>query len=361
MLDTYKKFWLFLESIICRNFKITPRSVLFPVIWITNKCNLKCKICDQWKINPELFLKELSTKEWFSFVDSAKRLNAIIIVITGGEPFLRPDLLEIVKYIKNKKIASHICTNGTFLDEVTVNKLKEIKPDSISVSLDSYSADIHNTIRGADCFEKVVKGIKLLKAYAPTIRIGINCVVSKKNFRDLYKMIPFAESLKIDQIKIDPIHTNLKHRNKSLASFNGFIFQEDDTQELQSEIDKYIRMALRSKLLTNSVTFLKGIGNLYKNRYLRLPCSAGYMSCAVDPLGRVSPCDDFEGKDSLRDKPLEEIWKSQSFNQLRQRVQNCAFKCWDSTHAEINIRCSPKIFFQELSQIFKELKYYSYK
>ncbi|MBP7089140.1 MAG: radical SAM protein [Candidatus Omnitrophica bacterium] len=361
MLDIYKKSLLFLEGIICRNLKIAPRSILFPIVWITNKCNLKCKICDQWKVNAELFSKELSTEEWFSFIDSAKRLNAAVIVITGGEPFLRPDLFEIIKYIKKNKISSHICTNGTFLDKVTVNKLKEAKPDSISVSLDSYSADIHNLLRGVDCFEKVIQGIKLLKTYEPKIKVGINCAVSKKNFRDLYKMVPFAESLGVDQIKIDLIHTNLRHRNKSLDSFAEFIFQENDASELKSEIDKYIHTALRSKLLTNSATFLKGIGNSSKNYCLRYSCSAGYLSCAVDPLGRVSPCDDFEGQDSLRNKPLEEIWKSPSFNALRLKVQNCTLKCWDSTHAEVNIRSSFRGFLQEFRHILRELRYYSYK
>jgi len=357
MLDTLKKTVFLTEVKLCRKIKIPPRSIPFPVVWITNMCNLRCKICNQWKTDPKLFSQELSTDEWCTFVDSAKRLRAAAIVITGGEPFLRTDLFEILGYIQKRGLAYHICTNGTLLDEERVGKLKSLKPTSISVSLDSYSAEIHNMMRGVDCFNRVIEGVKLLKRSIPKTKVGINCVISKKNFYNMYKMIPFAEELKVDQIKIDLIHTNLKHRSLNAIDFDDFIFKTDDIEELNNEVDKYINAAVNTRLLTNSFTFLKGIKDLYNRRY-NFPCYAGYASCAVDALGKVSPCDNFEGNDNLRNKPLDDIWKSDSFGELRRKVHHCLSGCWDSTHAEINIRYCPKYFLKELHNISKEFKYY---
>jgi len=355
------KFLYFLDVKKCRRLKISPKSILFPVIWITNRCNLRCKMCDQWKTDPKIISKELTTKEWYSFVDSAYRMHVAVIVITGGEPFLREDIFDILRYIYKKGIACHVCTNGSLLDENTIDKLRDLKLDSISISLDSDREEIHNEMRGIDCFDKVVKGIKLLRHSIQEIKIGINCVITKRNFHDLYRIVPFVENLGVHQIKFDPIHTNLMHRRKNPYSFGNLFFTKEDIPELRHEINKLIYAVSRTKLLTTSSIFIKEIPNLYRNHSNKLPCYAGYISCAVDALGWVSPCDNFDGEENLRDKSLEEIWKSSSFQRLRQNVYNCNSCCWDTTHAELNIRCSAREFFKEFGQILKETNFYFIK
>ena len=172
------------------------------------------------------------------------------------------------------------------------------------------------------------------------------------------RMISFAENLGVNQIKFAPIHTNLSHRYKELSSFGDLLFTKSDLPELRFEIDRLIRAASQTKLLTTSLSFMEGIPNLYDTQHCRLPCYAGYISCAVNALGWVSPCEDIEGNENLRDKSLEEIWNSLSFQQLRQKVHNCTSKCWDTTHTELNIRCSRWWFMREFGQILKEIHLY---
>jgi MoaA/NifB/PqqE/SkfB family radical SAM enzyme len=315
-------------------------------------------MCDQWKVNPELFLKELSTEEWFRFVDSASRMHAAVIVITGGEALLREDLFDIIQYIRSKSMACHVCSNGTLLNKFMVDKLRESKLNSISVSVDSCFAQIHNKLRGADCFNRVVEGIKLLKRHAPGIKVGINCVITKINFSGLHQIIPFAESLGVDQIKFDIIHTNLRHKQKPLASFEGLVFEGKDMESLKSELVNLKRAVSQTKLLTNSDTFINGMLCPDKEKLIRLPCYAGYISCAIDEFGWVSACDNLDGKMNLKDRPLEQIWGSESFQKLRQSVKNCKSKCWDTSHAELNIRCSNLGFLKELSRIYQETRFY---
>lgn len=353
-----KNIQYFIEVKRCRQQKVPPSGILFPIVWITNKCNLRCKMCDQWKTDPVLISQELSTQEWYSFVDSASRMHAVVIVITGGEPFLRKDIFGIIKFIRKKRISCHLCTNGTLLNKNTVDKLKDSGLNSISISLDSNCAEIHNEIRGVDCFDNVIGGIKLLKRMMPEIKIGINYVISKQNFRNMHQMIPFAEKLGVNQIKFGPIHTNLMHRKKSFSSFRNFLFVENDLPELRLEVDKLIYAASQTKLLTTSSTFMKAILNLYKNHPHRLRCYAGYISCAIDALGKVSPCDNFDGNENLRNKPLEEIWRSSSFQHLRNQVHDCASKCWDTTHTELNIRSSVWGFIREFNQTLKDMRFY---
>ena len=358
LVSQVKNLLYFLELKRCRKQNAIPGSILFPVIWITSRCNLRCKMCDQWKTSPELSLKELSMKEWFMFIDSASRMHAAVIVITGGEALLREDLFDIIKYIRSKRMACHVCSNGTLLNKSMVEKLRESKLNSISISLDSYSAEIHNKLRGIDCFNRVIEGIKLLKQHAPGIRVGINCVITKMNFRGLYHIVPYAESLGVDQIKFDTIHTNLRHKQKPYASFDGLVFEEGDIECLKLELVNLKRAISKTKLLTNSSTFINGMLRIEKEKVIGLPCYAGYVSCAIDAFGWVSVCDNLDGYENLKDRPLEKIWSSESFQKLRQSVKNCKSKCWDTSHAELNIRCSNLGFLKELSRIYKEMRFY---
>ena len=330
----------FIETRKCRRLGSVPPSILFPVVWVTNRCNLRCKMCNQWKIAAGAPAEELSSREWYSFVDSAKHMHAAVIAVTGGEPLLREDIFDIIKYIRKNQISCHLCTNGTLLNELNVLRLKESKINSISVSLDSDCAQIHNRMRGIDCFDAVVRGIKLLRSTIPGLKIGINQVVTKINFRNMDRMIPFAESLKVDQIKFDRVHVNLMHRHRPLTDSDSLVFNKDDLPDLQREIAKLINAVSKTRLLTSSLTFMEGMADLCSAKMPRLDCYAGYISCAVDAFGRVSPCDDFDGEESLREKNLETIWQSASFQKLRQRVHSCNSSCWDTTHAELNIRCS---------------------
>lgn len=342
----------------CRRRGTPPNSILFLTLWVTNKCNQRCKMCDFWKTDPATFSQELSTEEWYSVIDSAVKMHTRIIVITGGEPFLRSDIFQILGQIREKGMACHLCTNGTLLNRSTIEKLKHSAPTSMTISLDSDQAQIYNELRGVDCFNTVVEGIRLLKKSIPNVKIGINHLICKRNFRDMERMILFAKSLGVDQIKFEPIHTNLQHRHKPLETFEDLLFSKNDLPELQAVIRRAFRAASRAKLHTISSTFAKGISHLYDGERPKWLCYAGYISCAIDPFGMVSPCRDINGLENIRNKPLEEIWSSPSFQQLRQRVDNCTSTCWDTLNAELAIRCSGHGLLREFSQILKEFRYY---
>ncbi|MCK4917243.1 MAG: radical SAM protein [Candidatus Omnitrophica bacterium] len=342
----------------CRWKQIFSKNILFPIIWVTRRCNLRCRMCQQWQTSSEILHEELTTKEWYSFIDAAYKLKAAVIIITGGEPLLRSDIFDIIRYIRIYGISVHLCTNGTLINEDIIKGLRFSGVNSISVSIDSYLSDIHNQMRGVECYDKVMEGIKLMKKSLPGIKIGINTLITKRNFRNIYKMVAFAEELKVDQIKFSPIHTNLKHKNNNQDCFKELIFKDEDLFELSYEVKKLIKAISLSRLLSNSLEFLNGLSFLYNSDYQRVPCFAGYISCSVDSLGWVSPCEDIEGNENLRDKSLENILKSKAFNELRKKVHQCTSKCWDTTHTEINIRCSTQGFIRQFCQILKESFFY---
>lgn len=348
----------FIEVKKCRYLKKCPTSLLFLLLWVTNRCNLQCKMCGQWKAEGEDISQELSTRQWCDIIDSAVKMKTAVISITGGEPFLREDIFEIIDYIKKRKIASHICTNGTMFNEDVIKRLKKSPPNSISISLDSDKAEIHNDLRGVDCFDTVVRGINLLKRNIPESNIGINYLITRRNFYNMDRMVFFAEKLGVNQIKFAPLHSNLMYKCKRLSGFDSLFFTKQQLSEVQSEIYKLIRALSKTKLYTNSRSFLKGLFNLHTGQYEKINCYAGYVSCAVSPLGRVSPCYGIEGIESVRNKLLPQIWQSDGFGQLRKQAGICGSNCWDTTNTELNIRCSTKGFIRDFFQILKDIRFY---
>lgn len=353
----FKDYISFLHIKSCRKRQSAPSRVLFPVLWLTNRCNLRCVMCDQWKCSPENFDKELSSERWCGLIDELADMKASVIAITGGEALLRGDIFSIIEHIRKRGMSSHLCSNGTLLSRDVVVALRESGLTSVSISLDSDSADIHNSLRGVDCFDRVIEGIKILRAEAPEIRIGINCVISKKNLRGLRRIVRFVKKLGVMLIKFDPIHTNLMHRVKPRESFDGLLLDTEDVPALINEIEHIRTIAAQEGVTTNSERFFNGMTSTVEGHCPTMPCYAGYISCAVDAMGRVSVCDDFDGCESIRDKSFRQIWMGAAMDEQRRKIANCP-GCWDTTHAEINLRCLRPWSIANLKQISRDLKFY---
>ena len=189
------------------------------------------------------------------------------------------------------------------------------------------------------------------------MRVGINFLVTGGNFRAMSDMVPLAEGLGVHQLKLGPIHTNLQHRKKPLEEFGNLLFSEDDIDALTLKLEKARRRLARSPLRTSSGPFLAGIPDLYR-RSRRFRCFAGYAVCTVNAFGIASPCADMEGSVSVRERPLEEIWRSPEYQELRERVHRCAQPCWDTTYAELSLRLSLRGLLAEFLHTWRDVDFY---
>jgi MoaA/NifB/PqqE/SkfB family radical SAM enzyme len=339
--------------------RITPHYIPIILLFITYRCNLRCRTCGVCLLEEEVrSTPELTLDEWKAVIRSAVRMRTIIIVISGGEPLLRPDvLIDLLQYTCDQGISVHLCTNGVLIDKDYAVRIGKTGVHTISVSLESPEPEIHERIRGPGTFERALNGIRLLRQFAPSVRIGINHVITAENFRCMADMVPFAESLGVHQIKFAPIHTNLLHKRKGISQYGSLVFEPKDIEELQVELIR-LRAALgRSRLLTTSPMFLAKIADLYSDPP-RFRCFAGYAATAIDPVGMVSPCSDMNGVACVRDKPLEEIWRSPEFREARNHVRHCNSPCWDTANAELSIRLRFSSLVGDLVQTWKDMGFY---
>jgi AdoMet-dependent heme synthase len=270
---------------------------------------------------------------------------------------LRADVYDIIRYARDRDIGVHLCTNGVLLDSERVGRLRESGVNAISISVESPEPDEHELLRGTGTFAPAVEGIRRLRKEAPLIRVGINFLITTLNYRSMKAMLPFAQSLDVQQIKFAPIHTNLLHRRKRLEHYGNLLFAEEDLDALEREVQELARAASQTELSTVSQMFFSGISDLY-GEPRRFQCYAGYAACAVNPSGIVSPCCDMDGELSVRDLPLENIWRSKEFHALRQRVRHCNSSCWDTTNTELSLRLKPIALLREVARTWHDVGFY---
>jgi len=257
---------------------------------ITSKCNLRCLTCSIWKRKPA---NELSYEE----IDRFFKINNFFnwIDLTGGEIFLRKDLLDIAKSIKkNVKnvVMLHYPTNG-FMTEKIVEVTEKITSLDftnlvVSVSVDG-NEDIHNKTRNNEnSFQRCIETYKELKKNKH-LKVYIGCTLSPFNIDHFGN---FFVELKdcISDLKYSDIHLNIYHYSESLYSNEPIHF---DKEKIINNINDFIKK--KGFVSTNPIVFLeyiylKNIKNYVLNNKFPFKCKSGRISCFIDPLGNVYPC-----------------------------------------------------------------------
>ena len=186
-----------------------PRNITFE---ITFRCNLRCIMCPlaaafdeansqivrEWKSRTEL-----STDEILGLVDDSAKMGVRNFMITGGEPFLREDLIEIIRYIKQRNMRCRVLSNGTLINDEMTEILVYSGLDFLVLSLDG-PENIHNSIRNnSKAFLRTVTAARLLtdaKKRAGSVHplLTFCCTISSANFKHLKSLIQIAKDVRAD-------------------------------------------------------------------------------------------------------------------------------------------------------------------
>ena len=157
---------------------------------ITQKCNLKCKHCYSQSTD-QASPDELSTEEAFRVIDDLSRWGIGLLIIDGGEPLCREDLLDVVKYASRKGIRITIGSNGTLIDEPMARRMQEAGVMAIAISVDGADARTHDAFRGvAGAFEQTLGGIKACKNIS--LPFQFNTVITKQTVGQLKDILRLA-------------------------------------------------------------------------------------------------------------------------------------------------------------------------
>jgi radical SAM protein with 4Fe4S-binding SPASM domain len=303
------------------NLKIPNPEEFFHLQWhLTERCNLRCKHCYQDK---ELVRDEMGfdtvkdilgqyfelVKEW----GMSRQKN--MISFTGGEPFFRNDIFDILEVcLKNHEMSSYgFLSNGHFLSEDNVARLKAFKVDYFQVSIEGMEKT-NDHIRGKGSFKKAVEGLQRLAGTG--IRTAISMTVHKENLRDIPEMILLSRKLKVTTLGLRRLVPFGRGR-----AMKKIILSPRQTKDF---LEYAINAGKQNPDLQITIGCEDGISAMCMHRSTR-GCLGGYHSLTLLPNGHVYPCRRLPilvgelKKESLRDvylksDTLEEVREEKNIN-----------------------------------------------
>ena len=160
------------------------------VAWeVTRSCNLACKHC-RAEAHPAPYPGELNTAQAKALIDTFKQVGDPIIIFTGGDPMIRPDVYELGAYATSLGLRCVLSPNGTLINPETAHRIKEAGFQRCSISIDADTAEQHDAFRGVPgAFAASMRGIELLKSSG--VEFQINTTVTRNNlakFKDIFAL-----------------------------------------------------------------------------------------------------------------------------------------------------------------------------
>jgi len=189
------------------------------LIWnLIRRCNLTCKHCYSISADKD-FPGELSTEEVFGVMDDLKRFRVPVLILSGGEPLLRPDIYDVARRAKEMGFYVGLSTNGTLIDESNISQIAAIGFDYVGVSLDGIAAT-HDKFRRMDgAFDKSMHGIRLCKARG--IKVGIRFTLTQDNAHDLPALLQLMEDEGLDKFYLSHLnYAGRGNRNRRDDAFH---------------------------------------------------------------------------------------------------------------------------------------------
>ena len=291
------------------------KTKLYASLIVTYRCNAKCNMCEVWKY-PSVTSEEIG-------IDVIKKLPEMTFTnITGGEPFVREDLPEIVDVLRKKTKRIVISTNGYFTDRI-VDLCKTYRDIGIRISIEGLQKT-NDQIRGMqDGFDRG-KGT-LLKLREMGIKdIGFGMTVQDCNAQDLVPLYDLAEELGYE------FATATLHNSHYFHKLDNVIHDKD---KVAGEFRKLIKKLLASKRPKDWVRayFNFGLINYIYGNERFLKCNMGDDGFFLDPGGDILPCNGMNEKmpmGNLKNQTWDEIWNSDKAQKVRECVKKCNKNCW---------------------------------
>lgn len=320
----------------------------------TYACNLKCGMCELWK-RAETYKKEgkkeLSTDEMKRVIDDFASIGTSGIGFTGGEPILRKDMLDLIRYSKSKGLVTHMSTNGMLMNKEIVKKILDSGLDAIGFSLDGCNPATHDQIRGVKgSFDKVIGGINnfitLKKKSGKNIIILVVCVINRKNINEILDLINLLEKIGVDRISFIPFH-DIGALTTGKETMEEFKIRKEELERIDNIIDKIIDIKKKKSIIESSERYINLFKRFFRNQKLPIPCYAGYASFAVDGYGDMYACFPMmemglaKSVENVRNVSLKKYWYSEQSKLERTKIQDCR-KCYWNNQTELNLLFHPR-------------------
>ncbi len=299
----------------------------------TSACNLSCSYCRaeaSAKPQPD----ELSTSEALAFIDEVATL-APMLILSGGEPLLRPDIFLLAKHASDKGLRVSLATNGTLLTPETVDNIRDAGIMRVSISLDGAVSEVHDRTRGQGCFARTMKGIENLRG---KVDFQFNTTITKRNEGEILPMFDLAERLGAKALHFFFLVPTGRGREDDLIS-----------SQRQEELLRLIDLESARRSIEVQVTCAPQyarIASPKEGRRRSGGCLAGSSFVFISRRGEVYPCGYLPLlAGNIREQKFREIWENSSvLKSLRNRALKG--KCGECGYHKICGGCRARAYAQ---------------
>ncbi len=327
---------------ILRNRITRKKSPLRTILKITKRCNLRCRHCLEYKFQD----KELSLEKVKYMLNRLAKAGAIHLSINGGEPLIRTDIGEIIRYAQKLGMSVGITTNGTFVPK----KIKDLKGISfLGLSLD-WPKQIHDYLRGKGQFNEVMEALKVAQRH-DIKNIYLNTVLTKTICQKLEYIEEVVEIAQKNKVKCNFVTMYGDVRE-------GSVIKKPSEEELRRALQKLVQLKKRGvPFLFSEFTYeyMLNWPIFSKEKYYEgeihqishpITCKSGELSIAVEANGDIFPCNMVKDEVKptnifdLKNSVADLLKKMNKYNKCRY----CYYGCYCEANALFGLK--PKIILE---------------
>lgn len=292
----------------------------------TQKCNLKCVHC---RCSSDMLSSEgdFSTEEGKKLLKEISDFSKPVVVLSGGEPLLRPDIFELAEYGTSLGLRICMATNGALVNDEVCEKMKKADIKMVSLSLDGSTAEVHDDFRGCQgAFQGVVNAAAYFRKHGQ--KFLINSSFTKRNQSDIANTFKVAKSLGATawyMFMIVPTGRGEEIMSELISKEDYEEILDWHYQQEKLEDDILMRPTCAPHYYRIVPQKAKAEGVKFERRSLTFStgggkgCIAAQTICLIDCFGNVKPCSYFHRTaGNVKTTPFREIWEnSEIFKDLR--------------------------------------------
>ncbi len=319
--------------------KVTSLPV-FTIVELTKRCNLDCYMCYYRKNKDEKDFIE--TVDLIRFITQLRENGAEILSLTGGEPFLRKDLPEIIEHAEKIGLKTTIFTNAQLIDKQLAKRIVDSNLSYLFCSLDALTPALNDEIRGRKgVFEKTINAINILNELreGSKLRLGIGTVIMGSNLKEIIPLTRFAkDELHVDHISYKPVQAHrlvLGEKKYIMAPMEEVDFSKvwimpEQYGLLDSTIKWIIDYKRKNRFIFDTEDYLLKLKDYFRTPYnscLNISCDTCEYTCIINCEGSLIPCwGEYVPYGNIK-QDAKQVWNSEQHSRFKKMAQFCELPC----------------------------------
>lgn len=249
---------------------------------LTNCCSSKCSFCSIWKQQPKVMVDK---EKAFEAIEKLDKLGVRFVTLTGGDPLLHKDVIEIIKKCKKHNIITALLNaDARLVSEETARKLAEAKLDFISISVDHYTKRIIEDSRKIENLKEYIENaVRLLKKYK--LKTSASILICDYNHKELKELFDYCLDIGFDELAL-----NYPEFSESPVYKLGGSAISLSKEDVVKALEKCIELKKQGYPIINPIDSMRDIMRFLKNKKTKYLCTGGRYVFFVDWLFDVYPC-----------------------------------------------------------------------